>query len=155
MNLSSGAVILAAPRHAGLSAISACFYSIWVFDMVNRGLQRTAVLSSCPNWLLRLRLPNLGEFQRMVADASQRVWRQPPSAMAASRMLEMDSTVRQHINGLKARIDLLTKEMMDDWRTEDDRKRSQAEIGIAYLALAHYEAAIKEERKLLPPKEIV
>jgi hypothetical protein len=45
--------------------------------------------------------------------------------------------------------------MMDDWRSEDDRKRSQAEIGIAYLALAHYEAAIKEERKLSPPKEIL
>lgn len=68
---------------------------------------------------------------------------------------EMDSTVRQHINGLKSRIDLLTQQMMDDWRSEDDRKRSQAEIGIAYLALAHYEAAIKEERKLSPPKEIL
>lgn len=71
--------------------------------------------------------------------------------MPASRFFEMDSTVRKHIDGLKSRIDLLTNEMMGDGRTEDDRKRFQSEIGIAYLALAHYEAAMREERKLSSP----
>ena len=62
----------------------------------------------------------------------------------------MDSTVREHIDRLKSRIDLLTREMMDEGRTEDERKRCQAEVGIAFLALAHYEAALRQEHKLSP-----
>lgn len=67
---------------------------------------------------------------------------------AASCFVEMDSTVREHIGQLKSRIDLLTREMADDRRTPDERKRIEVEVGIAFLALAHYEAALKEEHKL-------
>ena len=65
----------------------------------------------------------------------------------------MDSTVREHVTRLKSRIDLLTREMMDDGRTQDQRRRLKAEIETAYLALAHYEAALKQERKLSPLHE--
>jgi hypothetical protein len=60
----------------------------------------------------------------------------------------MDSTVREHIERLKARIDLLNRDLMDDQRTADERQQFLAERGIAFLALAHYEAAIREEHKL-------
>ena len=60
----------------------------------------------------------------------------------------MNSTVREHVEQLKALIDLLDRDLMDDQRTQDERKRFLAERGIAYLALAHYEAAIREEHKL-------
>lgn len=65
----------------------------------------------------------------------------------------MDTTVRDHINCLKSRIDVLGKHIMGDACTPDERKKYQVEIGIASLALAHYEAALKEEQKL--PHEIL
>lgn len=69
---------------------------------------------------------------------------------AASCFIEMDITLREHIDRLKCRIDLLTREMMEDWRTQDERKRFEVEVGIACLALAHYEAALKQEHKVFP-----
>lgn len=64
--------------------------------------------------------------------------------------VEMDSTVREHIDRLKFRIDLLTREMTDATRTQEERKNFQVEVGIAFLTLAHYEAALKQEDKLSP-----
>lgn len=37
--------------------------------------------------------------------------------------VEMDSTVREHIDRLKFRIDLLTREMTDATRTQEERKK--------------------------------
>jgi hypothetical protein len=60
----------------------------------------------------------------------------------------MDSTVREHIFRLKARIDLLSERIADNHCTQQEVKNSKAELGVAFLALAHYEAALKQERKL-------
>jgi hypothetical protein len=75
---------------------------------------------------------------------------QPRTIEAASGFVEMDTTVREHIKRLKARIDLLDRYLMDDQRTENERQTFLAELGFASLALAHYEAAIREEHKLAP-----
>lgn len=60
----------------------------------------------------------------------------------------MDSTVREHIGRLKARIDLLSEQIAGNRCAPQEVKNSKAELGIAFLALAHYEAALKHERKL-------
>ena len=60
----------------------------------------------------------------------------------------MDSTVRQHIFRLQTRIDLLSERIADNHCTPQEVQNSKAELGIAFLALAHYEAALKQESKL-------
>lgn len=60
----------------------------------------------------------------------------------------MDCTVREHINRLKSRIDLLTRELVNDLATKDELQGLRTEVGIAFLALAHFEAALREETKL-------
>jgi hypothetical protein len=60
----------------------------------------------------------------------------------------MYNTVGEHIDRLNQKIDRLNLEMMDDRRTEDERRRLQAEVGIAFLALAHFEVALRQEHKL-------
>jgi len=75
--------------------------------------------------------------------------RQHPSlAGAKGSGHQMDSTVREHICRLKARVDLLSEEIADSHCTPLEVKNSKAELGTAFLALAHYEAALKQERKL-------
>jgi hypothetical protein len=60
----------------------------------------------------------------------------------------VDSTVREHIRRLKARIDLLSHQIADNHCTQPEVTKFKAELGSAFLALAHYEAALKQERKL-------
>lgn len=60
----------------------------------------------------------------------------------------MDRTVREHISRLKVRIDLLSERIADNHCTQQEVENFKAELGFAFLALAHYEAALKQERKL-------
>jgi hypothetical protein len=60
----------------------------------------------------------------------------------------MDITVRQHLAELKSRVQLLTEKIMDNNRHQEERNQLKAELSAATLAIAHYEAALKQERKL-------
>jgi hypothetical protein len=60
----------------------------------------------------------------------------------------MNTTVREHVRRLKLQIDLLGHQIADEQCNQEQRNQLQIEMGIASLALAHYEAALKEERKL-------
>jgi hypothetical protein len=61
----------------------------------------------------------------------------------------MDSTVGEHIRHLKARIGLLSQQIAENQCTQlEVQELFKAELGIAFLAIAHYEAALKEEHKL-------
>jgi len=65
----------------------------------------------------------------------------------------MNTTVREHVRRLKLRIDLLDHQIADEQCNQEQRNQIKKEIGIASLALAHYEAALKEEQKLHPLQE--
>lgn len=61
----------------------------------------------------------------------------------------MDNTVREHIRRLKAQIDLVSEQIAENDSTQPEaREPLKAELAIAFLAPAHYEAALKEEREL-------
>ena len=60
----------------------------------------------------------------------------------------MDTTVREHIRRLKSQITGLGDQIADERCNQEQQNQLKTEIGIAYLALAHYEAALKEELKL-------
>ena len=61
----------------------------------------------------------------------------------------MDRTVREHVTRLKSQIHLLNHRIAEEGEhTDEERKILKAQLGVASLALAHYEAALKQERKL-------
>jgi hypothetical protein len=60
----------------------------------------------------------------------------------------MDNTVREHIRRLKWQINLLGHQIVDKHCSQEQRNQFKTEIGIASLALAHYEAALRKEQRL-------
>lgn len=60
----------------------------------------------------------------------------------------MDTTVREHIRRLKSQISLLGDQIADEQCSQEQRNQLKTEIGIASLALAHYEAALRKEQRL-------
>ena len=60
----------------------------------------------------------------------------------------MNTTVREHVRRLELQIDLLDDQIADEQCNQERRNQLKIEIGLAYLALAHYEAALKKEETL-------
>ena len=60
----------------------------------------------------------------------------------------MDSTVREHITRLEARLRLLNTQIMED-ASLDQRNQLEAEIRACTFALEHYRAALKLESGLI------
>jgi hypothetical protein len=60
----------------------------------------------------------------------------------------METPVGEHIRRLEERLLQLNTQIMENSRDLTERNRIEAEIRAAYLAIAHYQAALKAERKL-------
>ena len=60
----------------------------------------------------------------------------------------MDATVRQHLSTLEAQVRLFSEQMVDRNRTAQERELLAGALRSATLAIAHYEAALRMERKL-------
>jgi len=60
----------------------------------------------------------------------------------------MDTSVGEHIRRLEKRVLELNAQMMENNRGLGERNRIEADIRAAYLAIAHYQAALKAEQKL-------
>src|SRR5437667_11476945 len=63
------------------------------------------------------------------------------------RLLAMDVSVREHLQKLERRLQLLSQEIMEN-ASLDERNKLEAEIRAANLAIAHYKAALKLEESL-------
>jgi hypothetical protein len=61
---------------------------------------------------------------------------------------EMDKPLRHHISELERRVERLSRQMMQEHKTLEERNRMEAELRVAQQALEHYQHAIKLEGKL-------
>jgi hypothetical protein len=59
----------------------------------------------------------------------------------------MDVSVREHLQKLEQRLQLLGQEIMEK-ASLDERNKLEAEIRAANLAIAHYKAALELEESL-------
>ena len=59
----------------------------------------------------------------------------------------MDVSVREHLQKLERRLQLLSQEIMES-ASLDERNKLEAEIRAANLAIAHYKAALELEESL-------
>lgn len=59
----------------------------------------------------------------------------------------MDLSVREHLQKLEQRLQLLNQEIMEN-RSRDERNKLEAEIRAANLAITHYKAALELEGSL-------
>jgi len=60
----------------------------------------------------------------------------------------MDTSVGEHIRRLEELLLKLNAQIMENSRDLQERNRIEANIRAAYLAIAHYQAALKAEQKL-------
>jgi len=60
----------------------------------------------------------------------------------------MEKPVRQHIAELQLRVQQLSREIMQNRKTREERNRVEAELRVAQQALTHYQQAIKLEVQL-------
>ena len=60
----------------------------------------------------------------------------------------METSVGEHIRRLEKRLLQLNARIMENNRELAERNRIEADIRAAYLAIAHYKAALKAEGKL-------
>jgi hypothetical protein len=59
----------------------------------------------------------------------------------------MDLTLREHLRRLNERLQLLSREIMEN-RSLEERNKIEAEIRAANLAIAHYQSALEQESRL-------
>jgi hypothetical protein len=60
----------------------------------------------------------------------------------------MDRPLREHISFLETRVQELSKQLMEDRRTQAERNRFESELRAAQLALNYYREALKLEKQL-------
>ncbi len=63
----------------------------------------------------------------------------------------MDVSIRQHLQNLEQRLELLSRQIMEN-RSREERNKLEAEIRAANLAIAHYKAALDLEHTLSAPR---
>ncbi len=60
----------------------------------------------------------------------------------------MENSVREHLRKLDERLQLLSRQIMENRRSLEERNKLEAEIRAANLAIAHYKAALELEQTL-------
>ena len=60
----------------------------------------------------------------------------------------MDRTLREHISHLEERLQLLGRQIKEDWLTPAESNRIQTEIRAAEMALTHYRKVLELEQQI-------
>ena len=110
-------------------------WSFWASDAAWRHVRRTGT-GRVPNCALENSILTLKVMDRSLL------------GVESPQVTPMEKPVRQHIAELQLRVQQLSREIMQNRKTREERNRVEAELRVAQQALTHYQQAIKLEVQL-------